>query len=125
MSRVLFFQIPQVGVLARILSIKLAINGDCPGGVSRFFFGILRIVLATELNTLFKSGDLLLTFFFPSRYGKSFFLKSQKSLCWIRQPFFWVARKRKKKTLPISHALLDIFIYGLERESPYPNQTST
>ncbi len=31
--KVFFKKNPQVGVLARILSIKLAINGDCPGGL--------------------------------------------------------------------------------------------
>jgi hypothetical protein len=44
--------------------------------------------LATYMNTLSKSGDFHSLFY----QDMAIFLKSEKSLCWIRQPFFSVAR---------------------------------
>jgi hypothetical protein len=41
--------------------------------------------------------------FFWSRYG-NFLKKSQKSLCWIHRPFFWVASLQK---LPKKRTLID------------------
>jgi len=38
---VFFLKIPQVGAMARILSIKLAINGDCQDELLELFFAIL------------------------------------------------------------------------------------
>ncbi len=99
----IFFQIPQVGALARIFSSKWRLSWR----TSRSFLESC-LVLPTYSNTLSKSGAFQPLFLQIWRFKKK---NSQNSLCQICQPFFSSSsgeNQPQKKNAGLGHMLQTI-----------------